>query len=80
MPGNKLIINQIHWIGIMHYNPWILESATNWLVKVKDKYPLFDLVSHTFPLTEINEAFETAEWVGKQDGSAATRVVVQPWA
>ena len=80
LPGNKLIVNQVHWIGIMHYNPWTLEAATNWLVKVKDKYPLFDLVSHTYPLTQINEAFETAEWVGKQGGSAATRVVVQPWA
>ena len=38
--------------------------------------PLLDLVSHTFPLTKIQEAFETAEWVGKEGGSAATRVVV----
>ncbi len=80
LPGSKVILNQTQWIGIMHYNPWILDAAVNWLVRVKDKYPLFDLVSHTFPLTRINEAFETAEWVGKEGGSSATRVVVQPWA
>lgn len=78
LPGNKVISRQLRWIGLAHYNPWIIEACLNFLVRTKDRYPLLDLVSHTFPLEEINEAFETAEWVGKQSGSAATRVVVNP--
>lgn len=76
--ASKLITHQIRWIGLQHYNPWILDACLKFLVRTKDRYPLLDLVSHTFPLDKINEAFETAEWVGKQDGSAATRVVVTP--
>jgi threonine dehydrogenase-like Zn-dependent dehydrogenase len=76
LTGNKVISRQTKWIGLQHYNPWILESCLQMLVRTKDKYPLWDLVSHTFPLERMTEAFETAEWVGKQKGSAATRVVV----
>ena len=76
MPANNIIARQLRWIGLQHYNPWVIESCLQLLVKTKDKYPLLDLVSHTFPLTQIQEAFETAEWVGKDGGSPATRVVV----
>lgn len=76
LAGNKVISRQTRWIGLQHYNPWILESCIQLLVRTKDKYPLLDLVSHTFPLEKMNQAFETAEWVGKQKGSPATRVVV----
>ncbi|MDP6666342.1 MAG: zinc-binding dehydrogenase [Dehalococcoidia bacterium] len=79
LPGNRIIRGQIHWIGVGHYNPWILENAVSWLARVSDKYPLFDLVSHTFPLDQIEQAFDTAEWSGKAEGSIATRVVVDPW-
>ena len=80
LPGNRIIRGQIHWIGIGHYNPWTLENAVSWLVKASQKYPLFDLVSHTFPFEQIETAFDTAEWSGKKEGSAATRVVLEPWS
>lgn len=80
LPGNRMIRGQIHWIGIGHYNPWTLENAVSWLVKASQKYPLFDLVSHTFPFEQIETAFDTAEWSGKKEGSAATRVVIEPWS
>ncbi|MBI4220790.1 MAG: zinc-binding dehydrogenase [Chloroflexi bacterium] len=76
LPGNKVINRQLRWIGLQHYNPWIIEACLQMLMRTRNKYPLWDLVSHTFPLEHINEAFDTAEWVGKQKGSAATRVVV----
>ena len=79
LAGNRLIRGQIHWIGVAHYNPWILENAVSWLERVSEKYPLYDLVSHTFPLDRIEQAFDTAEWSGIAEGAVATRVVVEPW-
>jgi len=76
MPASTIIGKQLRWIGLAHYNPWVIEACLQLLVRTKDKYPLLDLVSHTFPLNEIQSAFELAEWHGKTGGSEATRVVV----
>ena len=57
----------------MHYNPWIMPAALDFLVRTKDKYPLSKVVSHSFPLSDVNKAFEMAEWQGKNTGTAATR-------
>ena len=77
-PATKVITQQIHWTGLMHYNPWIMPAALDFLVRTKDKYPLSKVVSHSFPLSEVNRAFEFAEWQGKGAGSAATRVILKP--
>ena len=58
--------------------PWIMPSALDFLVRTRDRYPLSKLVSHSFPLAEINKAFELAEWQGKAAGTAATRVILRP--
>jgi len=34
------------------------------------------MISHTFPLEKINEAFEFAEWQGKETGTEAQRVML----
>jgi len=78
MPANKVISGQIQWTGVAHYNPWIIESALQFLARTKDTYPLSNVVSDTFPLEKINEAFEFAEWQGKSSGSRAQRVVLNP--
>jgi hypothetical protein len=36
------------------------------------------VVSHSFPLKDINEAFAMAEWQGKSGGTASTRVILKP--
>lgn len=77
-PATKVITQQIHWTGLMHYNPWIMPAALDFLVRTKDKYPLSQIVSHSFPLAEVNKAFEFAEWQGKSKGTAATRVILKP--
>ena len=77
-PATKVITQQIHWTGLMHYNPWIMPAALDFLVRTKDKYPLSKVVSHSFPLAEVNKAFEFAEWQGKGSGTAATRVILKP--
>jgi Zn-dependent alcohol dehydrogenase len=53
-------------------------DALDLLVRTRDKYPLSNVVSHSFPLQEINQAFELAEWQGKNSGTAATRVILKP--
>ncbi|MBI3964881.1 MAG: zinc-binding dehydrogenase [Chloroflexi bacterium] len=51
--------------GVVSYEGWVLPRALDWLVRVKDQYPFDKLVSHTYPLEQINQAFEQAEWLGK---------------
>jgi threonine dehydrogenase-like Zn-dependent dehydrogenase len=77
-PATKVITNQIQWRGLMHYNPWIMPAALDFLVRTQERYPLTKMVSHSFPLSEINKAFEFAEWQGKGAGTAATRVILKP--
>jgi threonine dehydrogenase-like Zn-dependent dehydrogenase len=77
-PATKVITQQIHWTGLMHYNPWIMPAALDFLVRTKDKYPLSRVVSHSFPLADVNKAFAFAEWQGKGAGTAATRVILKP--
>ncbi len=78
LPATKVITQQIKWRGLMHYNPWIMPAALDFLVRTKDKYPLSKVVSHSFPLSDVNKAFEMAEWQGKNTGTAATRVILKP--
>ena len=78
LPATKVITQQIKWRGLMHYNPWIMPAALDFLVRTKDKYPLSKVVSHSFPLSDVNKAFEFAEWQGKNTGTAATRVILKP--
>jgi len=77
LPANKIIVKQTKWIGVQHYNPWIIESALQFLSRTKNVFPLIDLISDEFPLEKIDEAFEFAEWQGKQKGSDAKRVALK---
>ena len=74
----KLVAEQIRIYGIQHYDPWILPNAIDFLVRTKDKYPLTNVVSHEFPITDIENAFKTAEWLGNTKGSEVTRAIVTP--
>ena len=75
-PTVKVISNQTQWFGTVHYDPWIIEEALQFLVRVQDRIPVADVVSHKFPLEQINEAFEFAEWHGREGGTAANRVAL----
>jgi threonine dehydrogenase-like Zn-dependent dehydrogenase len=63
-------------VAVNTYDPWILPVALDFLQRTRDKYPIHQVVSHRFPLEQINEAFEKAEWAGRQ--TAATRVSIVP--
>ena len=76
IPAAKVIGNQTQWLGTTHYDPWIIEASLQFLVRVKDRLPVADVISHTYPLEQINEAFEFAEWQGIEGGSTANRVAL----
>ncbi|HLZ70554.1 MAG TPA: zinc-binding dehydrogenase [Dehalococcoidia bacterium] len=63
-------------MGSAMYRPSILPMALGFLVRAKGRYPFEELVSHRFPLAQINEAFPIAEWSGKQ--TEVTRAVLVP--
>jgi len=74
----ELVVNQIRFNAIQHYDPWIIPASIDFLIRTKDKYPLMSVISHQFPLDRIDEAFSTAEWLGREGGSVVTRAVVCP--
>jgi len=53
-----------------------LPVALDFLRRTRDKYPVHKVVSHKFPLEQINEAFQEAEWANKQ--TAVTRACIVP--
>ena len=63
-------------IGSAMYRPSTLGLVLAFLVKTRDKYPFASLISHRFPLEEINEAFPAAEWSERQ--TDVTRAVLVP--
>jgi threonine dehydrogenase-like Zn-dependent dehydrogenase len=77
MPASKVIGKQLQWLGTVHYNPWIIDAALKFLSRTRNTYPLTNIVSHTYPLEKINEAFQEAEWHGKEEGTRAQRVMLK---
>ena len=48
-------------IGVVTYPKWVLPRAVDWLDRRRETYPFSELVSRTFALEEINDAFTAAE-------------------
>ena len=72
----RIVGKQVRLLGVAHYNPAIIPMAMDFLVRTKDRYALTRMVSHNFPLEQINEAFEAAEWMGREGGSQVTRAII----
>jgi len=47
-------------IGLVVYEAWVIPRALQFLQRTRTKYPYERIISHTFPLDRINEAFEQA--------------------
>jgi L-iditol 2-dehydrogenase len=69
--GNKRIV------GVLHYNPWAIPAALDFLLRHQGELPFDELISHRFPLDAIDEAFQQCEWSGR-DGCAVVRGVLVP--
>jgi D-arabinose 1-dehydrogenase-like Zn-dependent alcohol dehydrogenase len=57
-------------LGMLYYEAEHLQQALNLVHRTRDRYPWDRVLSHTFPLTQINEAFEAA------DRGAVTRAAI----
>ncbi len=74
---SKFIWGGLSIIGTPHYDPYILPVALNFLARNLNKYPLVEVMSHKFPLEQIEKAFEVAEWSGKSETTSANRVYIE---
>lgn len=63
-------------IGSAMYRPRLLPIMLENLVKKQGLLPFDKIVSNTFPLEEVNAAFEQAEWQDRQ--TAVTRTMLVP--
>jgi L-iditol 2-dehydrogenase len=48
-------------MALATYEPWVIPQALDFMRRNLQRYPFQKLISHTFPLTEINEAFQQAD-------------------
>jgi threonine dehydrogenase-like Zn-dependent dehydrogenase len=53
-------------IGSIMFKPSLLPVMLETLVKKQGQLPYEKIVSHSFPLDQINEAFEQAEWADRR--------------
>ena len=58
--GSKTII------GVVMYDPWVIPRALEFLGRCRGRYPFDRLVSHTYPLDRIDDAFRDAEWYNRE--------------
>jgi D-arabinose 1-dehydrogenase-like Zn-dependent alcohol dehydrogenase len=64
--GNRRIV------GVAHYEAEHLKKALDLMVRTRSKYPYHKVLSHKFPLEQINEAF------AQQDKGHITRAAIVP--
>ena len=74
---NRILHGIKYVVPTSFYEPWLLPVAVDLLERTKDRYPLAGLVSHSFPLEDINEAFRQSEWL-REGGTPVVRSVLTP--
>lgn len=61
------------------YDPWVIPRALEFLERTRSRVPFERLVSHTYPLDAINDAFRNAEWYNREAAqSRITRAALVP--
>jgi threonine dehydrogenase-like Zn-dependent dehydrogenase len=64
-------------VGVIMYDAWVIPRALDFLVRNRARWPFDKLVSHTYPLEQINTAFAESEWHGR-DTTTITRAALVP--
>jgi Zn-dependent alcohol dehydrogenase len=67
---SKLVYGSKSIIGVMMYGRDTLKKALDFLSRTKGKYPFDKILSHSYPLEEIDKAFE------EQDKGLVSRSVI----
>jgi len=69
--GSKTIV------GVIQYDPGTIARALDFLVRNRARWPFDRLISHTYPLAKIDQAFADSEWHAKETTSI-TRAALAP--
>jgi threonine dehydrogenase-like Zn-dependent dehydrogenase len=64
-------------VGVIMYDPWVIPKALDFLVRNRTRFAFDTLVSNTYPLEKINDAFAACEWMGR-DAGTITRAALVP--
>ena len=56
-------------VGVIMYDPWVIPRALDFLVRNRGRFAFDRLISNTYPLEKINEAFAASEWHGRDAGT-----------
>ena len=72
---NRILHGIRYIVPTSFYEPWLLPVAIDMLERTKDRYPLTTLVSHSFNLDDIENAYKQSEWL-KAEGTPVIRSVV----
>ncbi len=64
-------------VGVVMYDPRVIPEALDFLVRSRGRFPFDRLISHTFPLEQIDEAFRASEWMNRETTSI-TRAALTP--
>lgn len=73
----RLVFPSKKIIGIYHYDPWTIPTALQFLQRTQARYPFSRIVSHKYPLAQIDQAFAEAEWLNRAGSpTAVTRAVI----
>lgn len=69
----------LRFVAFMQYDPRILPRAVDFMQRSRGRVPWDRVVSHTFPLEAVHEAFEQADWQARDPEQATiTRAAVTP--
>jgi L-iditol 2-dehydrogenase len=64
-------------VGVIMYDAWVIPRALDFLVRNRTRWPFERLLSHRYPLDQINQAFADSEWHAK-DRTNITRAALVP--
>ncbi len=56
-------------VGVIMYDPWVIPRALDFLVRNRSRFAFDKLISNTYPLEKINDAFAACEWHGRDAGT-----------
>ena len=64
-------------MGVIQYDSGVIPRALDFLVRNRSRFPFDRLISHKYPLEQINRAFAESEWYAK-DTTTITRAALVP--
>src|SRR2546425_8316042 len=53
-------------VGVIMYDASVIPRALDFLVRNQRRFPFDRLISHTYPLDKINQAFADSEWHNRE--------------